>query len=104
MNIEETKMRIVTDDIRKEVIAYCKKDIIEIINTLYRERLKETSDLEREIRDIKEKLKDKTIPYNDYCKLQSKKIMLERDDYPALLYSAKGMSKIREAILDYDNK
>lgn len=81
----------------------CKKDIVEIINTLYRERLKESNDLEREIRDIKEKLKDKTIPYNDYCNLQSKKMRLERD-YPVLLYSAQGMSTIREAILDYNNK
>jgi hypothetical protein len=74
-------------------------DLVTRTSTEYRKQQAKMYGLDRVIRDIMEKLKDKTLPYKEYLALQTdlKNLQESRDKGT---YIAEGMSMIREVLFD----
>ena len=76
-----------------------KNEMITKVSELYREKLKNKGCLAAEIREAKEKLKDHTMPHNEYVKIDRHLKMLE-DEYTILVYVTQGISLAREVLFD----
>ena len=74
-----------------------KQEMILKISKLYRERLKELAEINKETLKIEEKLADKDIAYNDYRNLEIKLEML-RTRYSNVKYIIQGLSEARECL------
>ena len=76
-----------------------RNEMIAAVSELYREKLKNKECLASEIRETKARLKDHTIPHNEYTRLDRHLKMLE-DDYTILVYVTQGISLAREVLFD----
>ena len=75
-----------------------KQEMILKISKLYRERLKELAEINKETLKIEEKLANKDIvAYNDYRNLEIKLEML-RTRYSNVKYIIQGLSEARECL------
>ena len=76
-----------------------RNEMIAAVSELYREKLKNKECLAAEIRETKEKLKDHSLPYSEYTRLDRHLKLLE-GDYTILVYITQGISLAREALFD----
>lgn len=76
-----------------------RNEMITNVSVLYREKLKNKECLAAEIRDTKEKLKDHSLPYSEYTRLERQLDRLDRD-YTILVYVTQGICLAREVLFD----
>ena len=76
-----------------------RNEMIAAVSELYREKLKNKECLASEIRETKARLKDHTIPHNEYTRLDRHLKLLE-GDYTNLVYVTQGISLAREVLFD----
>ena len=76
-----------------------RNEMITNVSELYREKLKNKECLASEIREAKARLKDHTIPHNEYTRLDRHLKLLE-GDYTTLVYVTQGISLAREVLFD----
>lgn len=70
---------------------------VEKVTKLYKEQMEKVITIEREIRDIKEKLKDTDITHEQYISME-RRLMHVENEHRCEMYIARGMSLAREEL------
>lgn len=76
-----------------------KDEMIAKVSDLYREKLKDKANIAAEMRGTKERLKDHSLPYAEYVRLQRSLDRLDQE-HTILVYVTLGISLAREALFD----
>jgi dsDNA-specific endonuclease/ATPase MutS2 len=75
------------------------KELIEKVSALYREQRQKANQIRKEMNELEDKLGDKSIPYEDYIKMQNNMVYLDKK-YQKCLDVADGISLAREELFD----